>query len=202
MIRLLLLLAISPLLAQASQPVTWSLAGMWRVHDANLSTFDGASAPDRDWRSIAVPANWYSAGYDHQGALWYRHEFTLPRRAPDTMATLVFDGVDYFADVTLNGRHLAHHEGYFQRFSVDISDALQRHNKLAVRVDSPWEDPKTIWPLHKTMVKGVLNQHDTRPGGAWSEDGQDANSGDLVAGKATFEPRSDHRRGNTASGLA
>lgn len=81
MIRLLLLLAISPLLAQASQPVTWSLAGMWRVHDANLSTFDGASAPDRDWRSIAVPANWYSAGYDHQGALWYRHEFTLPRRA-------------------------------------------------------------------------------------------------------------------------
>ena len=46
MIRLLLLLAISPLLAQASQPVTWSLAGMWRVHDANLSTFDGASAPD------------------------------------------------------------------------------------------------------------------------------------------------------------
>lgn len=113
MIRLLLLLAISPLLAQASQPVTWSLAGMWRVHDANLSTFDGASAPDRDWRSIAVPANWYSAGYDHQGALWYRHEFTLPRRAPDTMATLVFDGVDYFADVTLNGRHLAHHEGIF-----------------------------------------------------------------------------------------
>ena len=70
MIRLLLLLAISPLPAQASQPVTWSLAGMWRVHDANLSNFDGASAPDRDWRSIAVPANWYSAGYDHQGALW------------------------------------------------------------------------------------------------------------------------------------
>ena len=181
MLRLLLLLAISPLLAQASQPVTWSLAGMWRVHDANLSTFDGASAPDRDWRSIAVPANWYSAGYDHQGALWYRHEFTLPRRAPDTMATLVFDGVDYFADVTLNGRHLARHEGYFQRFSVDISDALQRHNKLAVRVDSPWEDPKTIWPLHKTMVKGVLNQHDTRPGGAWAENGQDANSGGIWA---------------------
>ncbi len=163
--RHIMLLAFTPLLAQASQPITWSLAGMWRVHDANNATFDGANAPDHDWRTIRVPANWYSAGYDHQGALWYRHEFTLPKPAPDIMTTLVFEGVDYFTDVILNGKHLARHEGYFQRFSVDVSDALYRHNKLAVRVDSPREDPKTIWPLHKTMVKGVLNQHDTRLAG-------------------------------------
>ncbi|SPW22012.1 Uncharacterised protein [Cronobacter sakazakii] len=31
------------------------------------------------------------------------------------------------------------------------------------------------------MVKGVLNQHDTRPGGAWSPRGQDANSGGIWA---------------------
>ncbi len=170
-----------PLAQAAPVPVTWSLAGQWRVHDANDNTFNGASAPDSGWRTLRVPANWYSAGYDHQGALWYRHEFTLPERAPDTMATLVFDGVDYFADVTLNGKALARHEGYFQRFPVDISDALRRHNRLAVRVESPFEDPKTIWPLHKTLVKGVLNQHDTRPGGAWSEHGQDANSGGIWA---------------------
>ncbi|HBI5634248.1 TPA: glycoside hydrolase family 2 [Salmonella enterica subsp. enterica serovar Welikade] len=179
--RLILLLAFSPLLAQASQPLTWSLAGMWRVHDANDSTFDGVNAPEHGWRALRVPANWYSAGYDHQGALWYRHEFTLPERAPNTMATLVFDGVDYFADVTLNGKALARHEGYFQRFPVDVSDALRRHNRLAVRVDSPYEDPEKIWPLHKTLVKGILNQHDTRPGGAWSVQGQDANSGGIWA---------------------
>jgi len=177
---ILLLLACAPL-AQASLPVTWSLAGHWRVHDANDGAFNGATAPDRQWRSLRVPANWYSAGYDHQGALWYRHPFTVPERAPDTMATLVFDGVDYLADVSLNGKPLARHEGYFQRFSVDVTDALRRHNQLAVRVDSPYEDPKKIWPLHKTMVKGVLNQHDTRPGGAWSEQGQDANSGGIWA---------------------
>lgn len=179
--RLILLLAFSPLLAQASQPLTWSLAGMWRVRDANDSTFDGVNAPEHGWRALRVPANWYSAGYDHQGALWYRHEFTLPERAPNTMTTLVFDGVDYFADVTLNGKALARHEGYFQRFPVDVSDALRRHNRLAVRVDSPYEDPEKIWPLHKTLVKGILNQHDTRPGGAWSVQGQDANSGGIWA---------------------
>lgn len=183
MIRKLILplLLFIPLAQATPLPVTWSLAGNWRVHDANESDFNGARAPARNWRTLRVPANWYSAGYDHQGALWYRHEFTLPERTPETMATLVFDGVDYFADVTLNGKTLARHEGYFQRFSVDISDALRRHNQLAVRVDSPFEDPKTIWPLHKTMVKGVLNQHDTRPGGAWSDEGQDANSGGIWA---------------------
>lgn len=179
--KFVLLLIFSTPLTQASQPITWSLAGQWRVHDANDASFNGVNAADRGWRALRVPANWYSAGYDHQGALWYRHEFTLPERAPDTMTTLVFDGVDYFADVTLNGKSLTRHEGYFQRFSVDVSEALRRHNQLAVRVDSPYEDPKKIWPLHKTLVKGVLNQHDTRPGGAWSEQGQDANSGGIWA---------------------
>ena len=176
----LLLMCLPPALA-TPLPMTWSLAGTWQIHDANDSAFNGKTGPVDGWHALKVPANWYSAGYDHQGALWYRHEFSLPALAPDQMATLVFDGVDYFADVTLNGNKLARHEGYFQRFPVDVSAALKRHNQLAVRVDSPYEDPKTIWPLHKTLVKGVLNQHDTRPGGAWSEKGQDANSGGIWA---------------------
>lgn len=168
--------------AQATAlPVTWSLAGDWRAHDANDPAFDGVRARDDSWSPLRVPANWYSAGRDHQGALWYRHAFTLPKLSDDTLATLTFDGVDYFADVTLNGQPLGRHEGYFQRFSLDATDALRRHNRLAVKVDSPFEDPKTIWPLHKNMVKGVLNQHDTRPGGAWSPQGQDANSGGIWA---------------------
>lgn len=168
--------------AQATAlPVTWSLAGDWRAHDANDPAFDGVQARDSGWSPLRVPANWYVAGRDHQGALWYRHAFTLPELDDDTLATLTFDGVDYFADVTLNGQPLGRHEGYFQRFSLDATDALRRHNRLAVKVDSPFEDPKTIWPLHKNMVKGILNQHDTRPGGAWSPEGQDANSGGIWA---------------------
>ena len=160
-----------------SAPVSWSLAGEWQVQDANDSARPAASG----WRPLQVPANWYSAGYDHQGALWYKHAFSLPVQPPDVMSTLVFDGVDYLAEVTLNGQPLGQHEGYFQRFSLDASQALQRHNRLVVRVDSPYEDPNKIWPLHKTVMKGILNQHDTRPGGAWSPQGQDANSGGIWA---------------------
>ena len=171
--------------AQAASPVTlpasWSLAGQWRAHDGNDASFEGWRGRDTDWRPLRVPANWYSAGWDHQGALWYRTEFSLPPLAPETMATLVFDGVDYTAEVWFNRQKLAQHEGYFQRFAVDVSDNVTKNNRLAVRVDSPFEDPKTIWPLHKNVMKGVLNQHDSRPGGAWSPQGQDANSGGIWA---------------------
>lgn len=40
--RLLLLMVCLPLAHAGSAPVTWSLAGQWRVHDANDSAFDGA----------------------------------------------------------------------------------------------------------------------------------------------------------------
>ena len=164
-----------------SPPISYSLAGAWRAHDGNDPQFAGWRGSDADWRTLRVPANWYSAGWDHQGALWYRTEFSLPPLGDEAMATLVFDGVDYQSEVWFNRQRLAQHEGYFQRFSVDISDNVTKYNRLAVRVDSPFEDPKSNWPLRKNLMKGVLNQHDSRPGGAWSPQGQDANSGGIWA---------------------
>ena len=131
-----------------SAPVSWSLAGEWQVQDANDSAHPAASG----WHPLQVPANWYSAGYDHQGALWYKHAFTLPvQPRRDEYRCLT---ASITAEVTLNGQPLGKHEGYFQRFSLDASPALQRHNRLIVRVDSPYEDPHKIWPLHKTVMKG------------------------------------------------
>lgn len=177
----LLLIVSLPAAAASEAPVSWSLAGQWRVHDANIPGFEGWREADNKWPTLRVPANWYSAGRDHQGALWYRHEFSLPSLQADQQATLEFDGVDYLADVWLNGRRLAQHEGYFQRFAVDLTDSLRRYNRLAVRVDSPREATPGTWPLHKNLMKGILNQHDTRPGGAWSDRGQEANSGGIWA---------------------
>lgn len=165
----------------ADMPQSWSLAGQWRAYDGNDASFPGWRGSDKSWRTLRVPANWYSAGWDHQGALWYRTEFSLPPLKPGQLATLEFDGVDYYADVWFNGHQRARHEGYFQRFPVDVTQDVRRYNKLAVRADSPFEDPKTIWPLRKNLIKGVLNQHDSRPGGAWSPQGQDANSGGIWA---------------------
>lgn len=177
----LLLLSFSLQSAPPTVPVSWSLAGKWRVSDASDPSFLGWRVSNKSWRKLPVPANWYSAGLDHQGALWYRTEFSLPTLDTDQMATVEFDGVDYFADVWLNHQHLTRHEGYFQRFAVDVTSQLGRYNQLAVRVDSPFEDPDVTWPLHKNLIKGILNQHDSRPGGAWSAQGQDANSGGIWA---------------------
>ncbi|WP_321808806.1 glycoside hydrolase family 2 protein [Burkholderia sp. BCC1993] len=161
-----------------------SLAGQWRILDADGAPADAwrADVDDRGWRALRVPANWYAAGLDHQGALWYRTTFMVAPRGGDRMASLEFDGVDYEADVWLNDRYLGHHEGYFAPFAFDVTDALRDgENHLAVLVRSPFEPPGGAWSLHKRLVKGVLNDHDTRPGGAWSARGQDANSGGIWA---------------------
>jgi beta-mannosidase len=164
-------------------PQAWdiSLDGTWQFTDANAPNNATSAVTDltQTWRNIKVPANWYSEGVDHQGALWYRTTFSVPPLAADQMATLIFDGVDYQTDAWLNTQYVGRHQGYFQRFQFDITDSLHTRNQLLVKVDSPFEALGKTWPLHKQVIKGVLSQHDTRPGGAWSPQGQDANSGGI-----------------------
>ena len=73
------------------------------------------------------------------------------------------------------------HEGYFQPFSFLINEQLNftGENELIVRVNSPLEPQTVDWSLHKRMIKGVLSHHDARPGGAWSERGQEKNTGGI-----------------------
>ena len=91
---------------------------------------------------------------------------------------LRFHGVDYFADVWLNGRHLGRHEGYFAPFSFEVTDLLRSDNELLVRVAAPKEAPGD-WPDRKRLIKGIFQHHDCRPG-AWDpERGQDQGTGGI-----------------------
>nr|WP_235786882.1 glycoside hydrolase family 2 TIM barrel-domain containing protein [Yersinia nurmii] len=181
---------ISPVVV-AQLPSTLDLSGQWRIRDGNPPASEAwrDTLDDSQWQYLKVPANWYSEGVDHQGVLWYRTQFTLPVLDTDDMATLVFDGVDYQTDIWLNNQQAGQHQGYFQRFSVDITDIARIDNVLAMRVDSPYETPGKIWSFHKRLIKGVFNHHDTRPGGAWSDRGQDANSGGIWAPVASHISR-------------
>lgn len=169
---------------QARQTI--DLAGLWDFMPAQLAPAAQylPNAAGRGWTSIRVPANWYKEGRELQGAAWYRRRFDLPADITDKMLRLVFDGVDYAADVWLNGQYLGFHEGYFQRFDFDVSSALKAtDNTLVVRVDSPFEIPGKAWSLRKRLIKGVFNHHDARPGGAWATtEGQDANTGGIWSG--------------------
>lgn len=131
-------------------------------------------------RAIKVPANWYTEGLDYAGAVSYERRFFLPKLSADTLLRLVFEGVDYEAEVWLNGKLLGKHTGYFQPFSFVANESLKydAENILRVRVNSPNERSKD-WSLHKRLVKGIFGHHDTRPGGAWSVRGQDKNTGGI-----------------------
>jgi beta-mannosidase len=162
-----------------------SLGGEWKFASGHLQP-DNAYLPiynDRNWRSIVVPSNWFLKGQDLSGVAWYRHHFQIDRSLKGKVIQLVFDGVDYTGDVWLNGHYLGFHEGYFQPFRFVVSDDLKYNsdNILVVKVNSPIEEPGKVWSLHKRIIKGVLNHHDTRPGGAWSVRGQEQNTGGIWA---------------------
>jgi beta-mannosidase len=168
-------------MAQAA-PHTDSLNGIWQVKPALLAPANGylPSQDTRDWLSLSVPNNWYLAGHEWSGAVWHRRSFDVDPVHLSEHTTLRFEAIDYAADVWLNGQYLGFHQGYFEPFEFDVSGQLKaKDNVLAVRVDSPNEMPDQVWSLHKTLIKGVLNHHDTRPGGAWSLRGQEANSGGI-----------------------
>ena len=71
---------------------------------------------------------------------WYRKRFVVPNGDAGKMLRLVFDGVDYFATVWLNGEKLGEHEGCYVPFSYDVTSKLKygAENLLVVKVTCPW----------------------------------------------------------------
>ena len=78
---------------------------------------------------------------------WYRTEFEVDD-PPAAGARLEFEGINYRADVWLNGRQVAYQEeivGAFRMFDLDVSDALvEGTNALAVLVHPPQPGDPTI----------------------------------------------------------
>src|SRR3990172_10499459 len=71
---------------------------------------------------------------------WYRKGFVVPKGDTGKLLRLVFDGVDYFATVWLNGEKLGEHEGCYVSFSYDVSSKLKYggENLVVVKVTCPW----------------------------------------------------------------
>lgn len=160
-----------------AQPTTVSLNGQWDFLPSD-KTFDELSKVD--WKKINVPANWYREGYDISGKAYYRKSFFVGEKLENKHIQLIFNGVDYITEVWINGKYLGKREGYFQRFDFDITPYLKFNadNALIVRVDSPLEADEDF-SLNKRWIKGIFSHHDTRPGGAWSEQGQERNTGGI-----------------------
>lgn len=118
----------------------------------------------------AVPGNWFDSPLgDFHGRVRFARE--LP--ALDGVGWwLCFGGVDYLAEVEVDGDVLWRHEGAFDGFAVPVpTDARQ----LAVTVDAPREELGTLWPYRKRQPKGIFTQWEplepfqATTGGIWGD---------------------------------
>ena len=68
---------------------------------------------------------------------WFRSTFSLPSNFLGTAIWLHLDGINYRADIWINGSQVAHHSqtvGMFQRFRFNVSQLVRRHatNGIAI----------------------------------------------------------------------
>ncbi len=79
---------------------------------------------------------------------WYRTTFTLQKLSPDQTIRLQFNGINYRADVWLNGKKIASSDtmmGGFRRFGLDVSKEVNNGtNILALKVAAPKPGDPTL----------------------------------------------------------
>ena len=117
--------------------------------------FFGMNLRDLPGTSFKIGANFVHTAMDPQSPYavpwWYRTTFRVPASMRGKRVTLNFDGINYRANIWLNGRRLADSTaaaGTYRRYEYDITDALNRSgpNALAVEVFAPTPpDLQTTW---------------------------------------------------------
>lgn len=174
------------------QPRPAALGGLWRVARAPQVAARGAalSRPgytDAAWLPATVPgtvlASYYNAGAlpdpnfsDNQLSIsdaffqedfWYRTEFSAAAAKTGRKQWLHFDGINWKADVWLNGQRLGRIEGAFERARFDVTGKLRagQPNALAVLI-------------HKVATPGATKEK--------TFENPDKNGGALGADNPTF----------------
>lgn len=161
--------------------------GAWRLERASLevsATGEQISAPgfsDKDWMIATVPGTVLTS-YLNDGAIpnpdfgdnqydvsdsyfcsdfWYRDTFIAPAALPPGGHTwLNFGGINWKAEVYLNGHHLGRIEGAFARGRFDVTGLIHpgAQNALAVRVIANANPGGTKDKAGRTVNGGALGR--------------------------------------------
>jgi len=101
--------------------------------DADRADFFYTLQGRGEWQQVAIP---HYTGPGEQVVCWYRTLFTVTAAMKNKGRLAVrFNGVEYFADVFVNGQFVGDHEGYFAPFDCDFTPyAKVGENILLVRV--------------------------------------------------------------------
>lgn len=104
----------------------------------------------KEGTAISLPHTWNAVdGQDggndyHRGTCWYVTKFQKPELEAGSQVYVEFLGASVIADVYLNGEAVAHHEGGYSTFRVNLTDKLQEENVLAVALNNA--DNNYVYP--------------------------------------------------------
>jgi predicted GH43/DUF377 family glycosyl hydrolase len=162
-------------------PLPVTLAAGWQLQDIARVTASGEaiSGPDfrpDHWYAATVPGTVLTS-LVHDGvypeplygennrpdkipeslsrtSYWYRNTFTLPAGYAGKRVWLNFDGINYAAEVWVNGHDLGSIKGAFARGQFDVTSAVHASgaNVVAVQI-LPQPHPGT--PIEQTIAAGV-----------------------------------------------
>ncbi len=118
-----------------------NLNGLWHYAVTKV----GADQPDQHDGRILVPFAIESSlsgvkrVFLPDEVLWYERTFTVPADWGNRRIMLHFGAVDYRADVFVNGQRVGTHQGGYDPFHLDITDALDGAGEqaLVVKVTDP-----------------------------------------------------------------
>ena len=128
--------------AMAAQREQVCLNGIWMIHSGG----DAETIPSDTWTAVRVPnkqSGWYleesdiALGVMEGTAAWYRTGFEIPADWNDgRRITLLFEGVNHYANVFVNGRAVGDHRFVYDAFELDITGMARpgEVNDLAVYV--------------------------------------------------------------------
>lgn len=104
--------------------------------------------PDYGLNNLAIPESLNKQDY------WYRTEFTVPADQAGKRLQLVLNGVNYQAEVWLNGQKLGAMKGAFIRGRFDVTGIAKpgQPNALAIRVSPP---PRPGLPHEESLTSAV-----------------------------------------------
>ncbi len=103
-----------------------------------------------DWEAVSLPHSWNAidgqdGGNDYfRGTAIYAKTLTKADLPEAEQIYLEIRGANSSADVYLNGEKLAHHDGGYSTWRVNLTDALGEENLLAIAVDNSPND--TVYP--------------------------------------------------------
>ena len=95
---------------------------------------------------VNVPHTWNNidgqdgAGDFYRGACWYVKEIDREEIPEAAKYFIEINGANSSADLYVGGKHLAHHDGGYSTWRVDVTEALKESNVVAICVDNAPND--------------------------------------------------------------